>query len=155
MLMVRPLVICRLDELIDPGSKAFIVGSGDWPLRGFLVRRGDDVFAYVNRCPHAAHPLNWRPDQFLTADLSLIECQSHCALFDSATGACVRGPCAGRTLTRVRLCACRNDAWCWPLTLKRSLRARVKKKEEQVAPRCDESVGSRSDVRPSYVRVEA
>lgn len=94
-------VVCALEAVSDPGARAFTLGGGDWPLRGFVVRHGAQVVAYVNRCPHAGHPLNWRPDQFLTADHSLILCGSHGALFDIATGECVAGPCAGRGLKRI------------------------------------------------------
>lgn len=97
----NPRFICTLQELADPGSRAFKTGTGNWPLRGFVVRRGDAVFAYVNRCPHAGHPLNWQPDAFLTQDRELILCGSHGALFDIATGACVAGPCFGRGLQRI------------------------------------------------------
>lgn len=93
--------LCRLDQLDDPGSRAFTLGEGPWPLRGFVVRRGADVYAYLNRCPHAGHPLNWRPDQFLSADGALIQCRSHGALFDVASGLCVAGPCPGSALTRL------------------------------------------------------
>ncbi len=92
-------VLCALSELDRLGTKAFSVGSGPWPLRGFLVRQGDQVFAYVNRCPHAGHPLNMRPDEFLSVDRRYILCNSHGALFEIANGACVAGPCAGRSLT--------------------------------------------------------
>lgn len=94
-------VLCRLDELEDPGSRAFTVGAGDWPLRGLLVRRHGDVHAYLNRCPHAGHPLNLRPHEFLTPDRSLVVCNSHGALFEIATGYCVDGPCAGASLRRI------------------------------------------------------
>ena len=94
-------VVCRFDELADPGSRAFTAGTGSWPLRGFVVRSGDQVFAYVNRCPHAGHPLNWQPDRFLTLDNLLIVCGSHGALFEISTGACVAGPCAGRGLQQI------------------------------------------------------
>jgi nitrite reductase/ring-hydroxylating ferredoxin subunit len=70
-------------------------------LRGFVARRGADVYAYVNRCPHAGHPLNMRPEQFLSIDGALILRQSHGALFDVASGMCVAGPCPGRALTRM------------------------------------------------------
>jgi nitrite reductase/ring-hydroxylating ferredoxin subunit len=93
--------LCALAELPDTGSLAFTIGSGTWPLRGFVVRRRSEVYAYVNRCPHAGHPLNWRPDQFLSQDGALIQCQSHGALFDIASGACIAGPCPGRSLTRL------------------------------------------------------
>jgi nitrite reductase/ring-hydroxylating ferredoxin subunit len=93
--------ICALAELEDPGSRAFTLGAGDWPLRGFLVRRGDEVHAYVNRCPHAGHSLNLEPHDFLTFDRSLVLCRSHGALFEMTTGRCVAGPCAGRHLRRL------------------------------------------------------
>lgn len=94
-------VLCALDELDDPGTRAFRVGRGDWPLSGLVVRRGAEVHAYVNRCPHAGHPLNLRPHEFLTADGSLLLCHSHGALFEIATGLCVAGPCPGARLRRV------------------------------------------------------
>jgi nitrite reductase/ring-hydroxylating ferredoxin subunit len=90
--------ICKLADIADPGSRAFSAGEGDWPLRGFVVRAGRNVFAYVNRCPHAGHPLNWNPDDFLTPDQTLIMCRSHGALFEMNTGQCVAGPCVGRAL---------------------------------------------------------
>lgn len=101
--------ICRFSELADPGSRAFTAGTGNWPLRGFVVRRGGAVFAFVNRCPHAGHPLNWRPDDFLTQDGELIVCGSHGALFDIATGACVAGPCFGRGLQRIEVQVTNGD----------------------------------------------
>ena len=94
-------VVCALAELGDPGSRAFTIGRGDWPLRGLVVRRGAEVHAYVNRCPHAGHPLNLQPHDFLTLDRSLVLCRSHGALFEITTGLCVAGPCAGSQLRRV------------------------------------------------------
>ena len=91
-------VICPLHEIADPGAKAFTLGSGDWPLRGFVVRRGESVRAYVNFCPHAGFPLNWHPDGFLSPAAPLILCSMHGALFDIETGACVAGPCDGKGL---------------------------------------------------------
>jgi nitrite reductase/ring-hydroxylating ferredoxin subunit len=96
-----PLILCALDDLADPGSRSFSIGEGDWPLRGFLVRRGAQVFAYINRCPHAGHPLNLRLDRFLTADGALILCNSHGAMFEIDTGVCVAGPCPGQSLRRI------------------------------------------------------
>jgi nitrite reductase/ring-hydroxylating ferredoxin subunit len=96
-------VICRLADLDERGSRAFTIGAGDWPLRGFVVRIGNHVRGYVNHCPHAGHPLNLIPHRFLTPDASLILCSSHGALFQKDTGYCVAGPCAGRSLRAVPL----------------------------------------------------
>ena len=35
-------------DMEDPGCREFAIGDGDWPFRGFVVRRGDEVFAYQN-----------------------------------------------------------------------------------------------------------
>jgi nitrite reductase/ring-hydroxylating ferredoxin subunit len=91
-------VICPLHELGDPGARGFTMGGGDWPLRGFVVRRGAIVRAFVNHCPHAGFPLNWQPDQFLAPHAPLILCLMLGAMFDIEDGACVSGPCEGASL---------------------------------------------------------
>ena len=96
-------VICRLSDLEQHGARGFTIGEGDFPLRGFVVRVGDGVRGYVNRCPHAGHPLNLFPQRFLTVDGGLILCSSHGALFEKAGGQCVAGPCVGRSLIPVPL----------------------------------------------------
>lgn len=93
--------VCHFDELDDPGCREFQVGESNWPFKGFIVRRGDDVFAYQNHCMHVGHPLNWQPDSFLNADGSLIVCASHGALYEIDSGVCVSGPCPGKTLRKV------------------------------------------------------
>ena len=100
----QPLVeveVCALEELDDPGCREFRIGEGAWPFRGFVVRKGDSVFAYQNFCVHAGHPLNWQPDQFLTEDRQQIICASHGAIYEIDSGLCVAGPCPGKTLRPV------------------------------------------------------
>jgi len=96
-------VVCRLSEVERHGARGFTIGGGDFPLRGFVVRVGEGVRGYVNRCPHAGHPLDLLPQRFLTPDGALILCASHGALFEKASGQCVAGPCVGRGLTPVPL----------------------------------------------------
>jgi nitrite reductase/ring-hydroxylating ferredoxin subunit len=69
----------------------------------FLVRKGDRVFGYRNRCPHTGAPLEWQPDQFLDFDGSFIQCALHGALFRIHDGYCLRGPCAGHGLEPVEV----------------------------------------------------
>lgn len=95
------LCIGPLVELADPGCREFSIGEGDWPFQGFVVRRGDDVHAYENRCAHAGHPLNWSLDRFLTGDGRAIVCASHGALYEIETGRCIGGPCKGGSLRPV------------------------------------------------------
>jgi nitrite reductase/ring-hydroxylating ferredoxin subunit len=93
--------VAHLSDIPDPGCREFSIGEGDWPFRGFVVRRGDEVFAYQNYCVHAGHPLNWSPDSFLTKDRAAIICSSHGATFQIDTGKCFAGPCVGKTLRQV------------------------------------------------------
>src|SRR5262249_11934062 len=95
-------VVCRLSEL-EGGARGFTLGSGDWPLRGFVVRVGDTVRGYLNRCPHAGHPLDLRPHRVLTADGAVILCCSQGALLEKAGGSCVGGDCAGQALPSIAL----------------------------------------------------
>lgn len=95
----RPL--CRLEDIVDPGGKGFTLEPSAEHRDLFVVRRGGDAYAYVNCCPHVGTPLDWRPDQFLSADKKLLQCATHGALFEIATGLCVAGPCKGSRLTPV------------------------------------------------------
>jgi nitrite reductase/ring-hydroxylating ferredoxin subunit len=90
--------LCRLDELRATGCREFRIGDGDWPLRGFVIRVGDGVRAYLNRCAHLSYPLNYLPDEFLSYDRNYIQCTMHGALFEKESGLCVSGPCLGRSL---------------------------------------------------------
>lgn len=97
------IAVGSLAEIDDPGCREFSIGDGDWPFRGFVVRQGDDVFAYQNFCVHVGHPLNWSPDKFLTKDGSAIICASHGATYEIATGHCFAGPGSGRALRKVNV----------------------------------------------------
>ena len=97
------VVLCRVDELADPGSREFKWGGGEWPLEFFAVRKDGRISGFVNRCPHAGNPLNWQPDRFLTRDGEWILCNSHGALFRIADGVCVGGPCPGARLEPIAL----------------------------------------------------
>lgn len=94
-------IICRLDELDDPGSRGMTV-THDGRLHDiFVVRQGEQVFGYLNSCPHTGGPLDWVPDQFLNLDKEYIQCATHDALFQLHDGECVAGPCRGDSLAAV------------------------------------------------------
>ena len=95
------IAVGPITEIEDPGCREFSIGEGDWPFRGFVVRQGDEVFAYQNFCVHVGHPLNWSPNKFLTKDKSAIICASHGATYEIETGNCYAGPGSGKTLRKV------------------------------------------------------
>lgn len=94
-------VLLRLADIPDGATRGFVLGEGDWPPSGFVVRDGAEVHAYLNRCPHALRPLNFMPDRFLSSDGGLIQCSAHGALFEKHTGLCIAGPCLDESLRRI------------------------------------------------------
>ncbi len=62
-------VLCRLADVPDGGSSGFAVHYRGELLRFMILRRNDHVFVYVNRCPHAGLPLDFRPGQFLVPSI--------------------------------------------------------------------------------------
>ena len=92
-------IICRLDDLQDPGSRGGALRDGDQLLGVFVVRSGQNVYAYLNRCPHTGSPLDWNEHEFLSLDRSYIQCAMHAARFRLTDGVCVAGPCAGASLS--------------------------------------------------------
>lgn len=73
------------------------------PVEIFLVRRENEVFAYLNRCPHRGVTLEWQPDQFLNFTQEFIQCGTHGAQFRLEDGYCIWGPCARSVLTKLSL----------------------------------------------------
>ncbi len=90
--------VMHIGELGDPDARSFSIGDGDWPFKGFIVHRQGQIVAYANICPHRRHPLDLEPHAFLVDNGNLIRCASHGALFCPESGACLSGPCAGRSL---------------------------------------------------------
>jgi len=93
--------ICHIDEIPLRGSRGFSVTTAGNIEDLFLVRMPSGVVAYRNSCPHTGGPLDWVPDQFLNLDGDLIQCATHDALFRIEDGACVKGPCVGRSLSAI------------------------------------------------------
>ncbi len=93
------VALCTLDMLADPGARNVVLQIDDAFFHGFLVRKGEQVRGYVDRCPHQGLPLAQKLDDYLTPDGSLIACSWHGALFRVEDGSCVGGPCAGQRLT--------------------------------------------------------
>ena len=88
-----------LSLIADGAARNFVLQIGKAYFHGFVVRRGEDAFGYVDRCPHAGLPLAQELDAYMTPDGALIACSWHGALFEPQTGACVGGPCLGARLT--------------------------------------------------------
>lgn len=89
--------LCRLDEI--GRAKGFQFRDGDAVFYGFVLRDGAEVRGFVDSCPHTGQPLSLFGDRYFTREGDLLLCSGHGALFRPADGACVAGPCEGRSLS--------------------------------------------------------
>lgn len=96
--------------MIVPGrARNIVVQMRAGRFHGFIVRRDDAVFGYVDRCPHAGVPLAQVLDDYLTPGGDHIACSWHGALFTIDDGLCVGGPCIGQRLTAWPVAVVKGD----------------------------------------------
>lgn len=95
--------LCRLEDIPDGEGKGFSIDTASGREEIFVVRRGQQAFAYVNSCPHNGTPLDWVEHQFMTLDKQFIMCATHGAQFRIEDGFCVDGPCGGDSLDTLTL----------------------------------------------------
>jgi nitrite reductase/ring-hydroxylating ferredoxin subunit len=84
-------VLGPLNDIADPGAKEYRFGRGKGAFSMFVVRRGRQVWGYLNICPHFSLPLNQRAERFLNEDKTLIRCTMHFAEFRFEDGFGVAG----------------------------------------------------------------
>lgn len=90
--------LCDANEVTESGREFRVsTGQGAWFLMVF--RRGTNLVAYQNVCPHRYLSLSWAPDRFLIGDDGLLVCPHHGAAFELDSGVCLQGPCKGDQLT--------------------------------------------------------
>jgi nitrite reductase/ring-hydroxylating ferredoxin subunit len=94
----RPIVVCRADELGESQTAKFRLGAGKNAPEGFVVRHRGELHAWRNECRHIPMTMDWVENRFLSRDKCWIQCATHGALYDIATGQCVAGPPTGKAL---------------------------------------------------------
>ena len=78
---------------------ATAAGAPDFKL--LVLRQGDQVHAFANRCAHFSVPLAAQAAQLISTPLKSLTCNVHYARYDWATGACEAGECDGEALVVV------------------------------------------------------
>jgi nitrite reductase/ring-hydroxylating ferredoxin subunit len=96
----RPLA--TTEDIPDRTARGFEPrGEGEHAL--FVVRRGNALYAYRDRCPHQGARMAWRRHAYLNGAGDRIVCYAHGAEFDIASGRCLLGPCIGQSLEPLNL----------------------------------------------------
>ena len=91
-----------------PDSQATLfaldTGGGEaQPFRLLLLRDGEQVRAFVNRCPHFGVPLAAKQSLLISKPGTSITCNVHYARFRWSDGVCESGECVGEGLITVPL----------------------------------------------------
>jgi nitrite reductase/ring-hydroxylating ferredoxin subunit len=85
-----------MSDLPDGGARVIEGEPGGAPV--IVVRRGERVWGYANRCPHFSVPLDFEPGEIACYRAQVLMCAHHSALFRFEDGHCIDGPCAGASL---------------------------------------------------------
>jgi nitrite reductase/ring-hydroxylating ferredoxin subunit len=90
-------------DVPDGKGKEISFGEGRDAFRIVVIRLGERLLAFHNRCPHFSLPLNYEPDKFHVFGGDKLMCAHHTAIFRLPEGHCIDGPCTGSGLTSIRI----------------------------------------------------
>ncbi|MCF8198683.1 MAG: Rieske 2Fe-2S domain-containing protein [Sulfuritalea sp.] len=103
------VVLTRLDEIADGGACILSLGSDAQTFGIILLRSGDAVFAYVNRCAHFGLPLASEVKFLYPAPHKHITCSVHYARYRWSDGVCDKGDCEGEFLLKIPVVVVSGD----------------------------------------------
>ena len=93
----------RLEDFPDGAATPARYREGERDVAILVIRRGADLRAYVDECPHQFLPLTQRGRRVLSADGERLRCTNHGAEFAVADGRALGGPTNGCGLTPVQI----------------------------------------------------
>ncbi len=93
----------RLEDFPDGAATPARCRKGEREVAILVVRRGADLRAYVDECPHQFLPLTQRGRRVLSADGERLRCTNHGAEFAVTDGRALSGLVGGCALTPVAL----------------------------------------------------
>ena len=91
--------ICASSALEEGGKGVrFPVTAGGEDRTGFVIRYGNTVYGYLNRCAHVPIELDWNEGEFFESSGLYLMCSTHGAIYVPESGRCAGGPCRGGSL---------------------------------------------------------
>jgi nitrite reductase/ring-hydroxylating ferredoxin subunit len=96
------------DSLVDPSATLHTLplasdAANPTPFRYLLLRDGDQVHAFVNRCAHFGVPLAAKQEQLIYQPRQSLTCNVHYAKYDWTDGNCLSGECDTESLSPLPL----------------------------------------------------
>ena len=107
----RERLICTSQDLMEQGQGVSFPVSESAGVTGFVVRYRGVVWGYINQCAHVPVPLDWQEGKFFDLTGHNLICATHGAQYEPETGACVLGPCKGKSLQK--LCVTERDGYIY------------------------------------------
>jgi len=99
-LAARQVRVPGVSKLAHGETLRFAFQRGKLPEEGFVLRWGEELYAFANSCPHWSVDLDYGTGDFYDVALDRIVCKNHGALFHPQSGLCDWGPCTGHSLER-------------------------------------------------------
>ncbi len=95
--------VCLVDDIPDGGAHMAAFGELPKPFRLLIIRHGNELLAYVNRCSHFGVPLAQKVEQLIMEPGKELVCNVHYSRFGWRDGRCLGGECNGEGLLPVPL----------------------------------------------------
>jgi len=92
--------LCAVQDIADHSSEEFDLELGGERRYIIAVRQGEQVFAYLDYCPHMGYPEKFVDMRFFVTYAKRFYCAVHGAHFRPEDGECVSGPPCGDYLGR-------------------------------------------------------
>lgn len=94
-------VLAHVSQVPDGGAHLVTLEGEPKPYKIILLRTGDQMLAYVNRCAHFGVPLAEKVDYLGIRPHESFRCSVHYARYRWQDGYCESGDCEGESLLTV------------------------------------------------------
>jgi nitrite reductase/ring-hydroxylating ferredoxin subunit len=102
-------LLCRIEDIPDGGGRVLAFGDGEQPFRLIVLRSGDSIKAWHNRCPHFGMPLALKDEWLIVKPHESLKCNVHYARFRWQDGVCDEGDCIGDRLDAIPVTVCNGE----------------------------------------------
>ena len=108
---MQKFAIAKSSELREGQTVKFQFVRAGKKLDGFIARFEGEIVAYENVCQHIAVNLDDESDRIFSRDGKHFICQNHGAIYEPSSGLCVRGPCEGERLKKLKIEVSNEIIW--------------------------------------------
>ena len=101
--MAECIEILKEQFLHDSATVKFYFAMNNKKKSGFVVKKDQQFFVYLNECQHLEVELDWQENEFFEEEKKYIVCATHGALYEPSSGLCISGPCIGAHLKKLHI----------------------------------------------------